>query len=245
MSRKCSFCKSTEHSACNCTSPLLLNCLAKLCEQYNYIVTNIPDGSMTKNIAIIFANNAFKQFLYQIQRHYNNILNVLVRNLRLTSRLTPYATSCLLIIDYISARTQRENLHLPIIYGCPIMTEEFFMINRIPQRFEAPELAYYKDFILYHDNLKIIMNLKFKQSIPLEIEHVFMMETEVLEDCPICMNTINASDKVMTNCNHNYCNPCFDKMVQHSRTINDKVSIKCAMCRSNITKCYKPIVSLV
>ena len=244
MTRKCSFCKSTEHAASNCTSPLLLNCLAELCERYNTILTNIPDGTMTRNEAITFTNNEFKHSLHQIQRYYNNILNVLVRNLRLTSRMTPYATSCILITNYIFMRSQITNLP-HILYGRPIMMEEFFMINRIPHRFEAPELAYYKNFILYHDNLKVIMNLKFKQSIPLEIEHVFMMETEVLEDCPICMNSINTPNKVITNCNHTYCNSCFDQMVQHTRNRNDNVSIKCALCRSNISKCYKPIVNLV
>ena len=132
------------------------------------------------------------------------------------------------------------NLH--ITYGVSIMVEEFFMINRIPHGFEALGLAYYKDFILNNDILKIILNLKFKQFVPLKIELIAMTETEVLEDCPICMTTITTSNKVTTDCNHNYCNPCFEEMVQHRRTINANSSITCALCRSKISKCYKPII---
>lgn len=246
--RKCSFCKSTNHSACKCDSPLLLNYLAELCHHYNQILSNITDCNLlTKNDAILITNNEFKQYLHQMKKYNSIVLNVLVRNLNLTLRLTQYDTSCLLITDYIVSRSQRNHRNLPISYGISLMVEEFFMINKIHLGIESPELAPYKDFILHHDILKSILNLKFRQSIPLEIENVYMMDTEVLEDCPICMNEITSSNKVITDCNHNYCNHCFDLMVHHSKSRNEDLPINCALCRSQISKCYKnkPIISLI
>ena len=241
MSRKCSHCRSTEHSACSCTSPSLLNCLAELCKAYNYILMNITDTNITQEEAIIMINQQFKQFLYDRQRYYNNILNVLVRNLKLTPRMTAFATSCYLISHYIFERRERNYRTLPILYGFPIMIQEIMMINRIPHGIESPELAQYKDFILNHDFLKILIDLKFKQFISLEIEDVIMMETEVLEDCPICMSTIDTTNKVTTSCNHNYCNTCFDQLVEHTRIKNEWDLPKCALCREIITKCYKAV----
>ena len=240
MPRKCSYCRSTEHSASNCTSPLLLNCLVELCQHFNYILNNINDVNMTQDAAIINTKNEFTQFLYHRQRYYNNTLNVLVRNLRLTVRMPSYATSCFLISQYIIERSQRARINnLPIVYGVSIMAEEFFMINRIPGGFESPELTHYKDFILNADILKIILNLKFKQFISLEIQHVYMIETEVLEDCPICMNTIARSNKVTTSCQHNYCIDCFDQMVDHAKIKNECELPRCALCRERISICYK------
>lgn len=243
--RKCSYCRSTEHNACNCTSPFLLNYLASLCENYNYILSNIQDcENITTNEAILFANQSFTQFLYQRKKNYNTTLIVLVRNLNLTSRLTQYTTACSLITDYIVSRSQM-NYRIPLInYGISIMAEENLMINRISLGVESPDLTYYKYFILNKDAIKIILN-NFKQYIQLEVEHVFMMETEDLEDCPICMNKITSLNKVRTDCNHNYCNYCFELMVQHSKTIMTNSTITCALCRTKISKCYKPIISLI
>lgn len=239
MSRKCSYCRSTEHTACNCTSPKLLNCLAGLCQDYNFILMNITDTHLTQDEAITIINQQFNELLYHRFSYYKNTLNVLVRNLKLCPRMTKYATSCLLISHYIFERSKRNYRNLPILYGFPVMVEEFFMINRIPNGIDSPELAHYKDFILNNDFLKILLNLKFKQFISLEIEHVTMMEIEVLEDCPICMTTIATSSKVTTNCNHNYCNTCFDQLVEHSRIKNESELPKCALCRERITICYK------
>lgn len=243
MTRKCSYCRSSEHSACTCTSPLLLNCLSELCQQYNYILNSISGFSTIRDEVITSTDHEFKQFLHQRQRYYNNTLNVLVRNLRLTVRMTPYATSCLLISQYIFARSQRGYTNLPILYGIPIMAQEFFMINRIYGGFESPELAHYKDFILNNDILKIILNLKFKPYVSLQTEYVYMIETEGLEDCPICMNQILTTSKVTTNCNHNYCNSCFDQLVTHAKLRNVNELPKCALCRVQISKCYKHTVN--
>ena len=241
MSRKCSYCKNTEHNASICTSPLLLNCLAELCQHFNYLVSTIPNKSMPRDEAVSYASNLFMKYIYRPD--YNNTLNVLVRNLRLSERMTPHATSCFLITNYIVERTQRNNMELPIINGIIrgvlVTVEELVMINRIPNGFESLELADYRDFMLNNDYLKSLLDIMFQHFIPLEIEHVVMMETEVLEDCPICLTTITSLNKVTTDCNHNYCNPCFERMVQHGREIS---SITCALCRKNISKCYKPII---
>jgi hypothetical protein len=243
MTRKCSCCKSIEHSACNCTSPLLLNCLAELCQMYNYILTNMTTREMTKYEAIIYTNTELMQYLQNRYRLYTHILPVLVRNLRLNSRLPRYAEACFLILQYIVDRSGRNNVNIRISDGITIIDKEYHMVNRVDGGFESPELAYYKDFILNHDILKTIIHLDMAVYISLEIEHVHMIESDVLENCPICINTIAISKKVTTNCLHSYCNTCFDNMVEYSKNKNDGKLPNCPLCRERITKCYKHTIS--
>lgn len=243
MTRKCSFCKSTDHNVCTCTSPLLLYCLAELCKMYNYIFTDMANPELTKYEAIIYTNNELMIFLNNRYRQYKHELPALVRNLKLTTRMPNYTNACILILQYIVDRTRRNNVNIRITDEISIIDKEYHMVNRVDGGFDSPELAYYKNFILNFDILKTIINLNRPTRISLEIEHVHMIETDVLDNCPICMNTIAVSKKVTTNCLHSYCNTCFDQMVEYSKNKNDGKLPNCPLCRERITKCYKHTIS--
>jgi hypothetical protein len=48
-------------------------------------------------------------------------------------------------------------------------------------------------------------------------------------ECPICYETIEKKEIIHTNCDHNYCKPCIQKvLVSHSN--------KCAICRKEVGK---------
>lgn len=54
-------------------------------------------------------------------------------------------------------------------------------------------------------------------------------------DCPICLNSHDTKEKIVTNCNHALCKPCLTNYLDHhiANTFSDKKPC-CSLCRTNI-----------
>ena len=52
-------------------------------------------------------------------------------------------------------------------------------------------------------------------------------------DCPICLNSHDAKEKITSNCNHSLCKPCLTEYFQHI-LLEDKLPF-CSLCRTSIT----------
>ena len=63
---------------------------------------------------------------------------------------------------------------------------------------------------------------------------------ELIEyECSICYeNYKNNSNKVFTNCNHEYCKSCFDRLINQSK----HGLLPCPMCRTNVTEITTTII---
>ena len=50
------------------------------------------------------------------------------------------------------------------------------------------------------------------------------------DECPICYNNLFSLKKIKTNCNHIFCNDCFDNHISH----NNNMVVACPMCRTAV-----------
>jgi hypothetical protein len=69
------------------------------------------------------------------------------------------------------------------------------------------------------------------------ISHLISLTTnEETFDCPICLNTHDSKEKLVTNCNHALCKPCLTNYLDHhiANSNSDKKPC-CSLCRTNIT----------
>jgi hypothetical protein len=94
-------------------------------------------------------------------------------------------------------------------------------------------------FYLNHHNT--VPNVRTSVSVPKKLgidSHLQQETTSVDEtfDCPICLNSHDTKEKLVTNCNHALCKPCLTNYLDHhiANTFSDKKPC-CSLCRTNIT----------
>ena len=61
--------------------------------------------------------------------------------------------------------------------------------------------------------------------------------TDLLDfECPVCVSTLPAKEKVMTGCKHSICKGCLVGCLEHQINNMDFAPPRCVMCRTNITE---------
>jgi hypothetical protein len=68
------------------------------------------------------------------------------------------------------------------------------------------------------------------------VSHLIINEDQEFFDCPICLNSHDKKEKILSNCNHVLCKPCLTNYLDHhiANTFSDKKPC-CSLCRTNIT----------
>ena len=82
-------------------------------------------------------------------------------------------------------------------------------------------------------------NLNFYPKLPIETKD-FVQELEVEEvcnrfDCPICMESHDNKEKLITNCNHKVCKTCMINFLEHHLKNNNVKKPSCSLCRTTIS----------
>ncbi len=57
-------------------------------------------------------------------------------------------------------------------------------------------------------------------------------EEETVEECAICFDNINSSERVVLNCEHQFCVTCINDYI---KKYNKQQELSCALCRKRIT----------
>ena len=60
-------------------------------------------------------------------------------------------------------------------------------------------------------------------------------------DCPICLNSKDSSEIVISNCNHDLCKPCLCNYLNHLAKTNNQTPC-CSLCRAEFTT-FKYVIS--
>jgi hypothetical protein len=85
------------------------------------------------------------------------------------------------------------------------------------------------------DRIKVMMWYYLNQEKPININYIPDPNPDPdlsIFDCPICLNPKDASDKVISNCNHAICKPCLIIYLNH--LTNNQIPC-CSLCRAEIT----------
>jgi len=104
------------------------------------------------------------------------------------------------------------------IYG-----DEYLKTNLISDSFELEELLLNR----MHEFRPPQRKFDIKTSTPTSIAKT---QTHV---CPICLDEINLTDQIITNCNHTFCNDCIQKYFKSLNSNINKPPV-CAYCRDPI-----------
>lgn len=87
-------------------------------------------------------------------------------------------------------------------------------------------------FDIYNTNLNFYPKLPIeaKDSVPVEVE-----EDCVSFNCPICIESRNNKEKLITNCNHEVCKTCMVNFLEHHIKNNPVKKPTCSLCRTTIS----------
>jgi hypothetical protein len=75
-----------------------------------------------------------------------------------------------------------------------------------------------------------------QQQIDYPLYKIEEMEKEEDSCCAVCMETKNKKERLITECNHEFCSLCIGQIIIHS--IESSKKIDCPLCRSTLT-CFK------
>jgi hypothetical protein len=101
----------------------------------------------------------------------------------------------------------------------------------------------------YYQQISINYLLSFREDIEEPLQDVanilprkFNIDTQILLsdkesmfECPICIDKVEDSKRITSNCNHDVCNSCFDNYLSTLQSSNNLKTPSCCLCRSNIT----------
>ena len=77
-------------------------------------------------------------------------------------------------------------------------------------------------------------NLNFYSKLPIEAKDS-LQEDCVNFDCPICMESRDNKEKLITNCNHEVCKTCMVNFMEHHIKNHPSKKPTCSLCRTTIS----------
>jgi hypothetical protein len=86
--------------------------------------------------------------------------------------------------------------------------------------------------MVYEPALPVTLPVKKKKAIMPIYDLSDDTEEDTVEECAICFDNINSSDRVILNCNHQFCGVCINDYI---KKYHNEIELSCALCRTKIT----------
>ena len=222
--KKCSFCRNPGHTINHCND-------SKITDLHNYIET----------IAIldIFDNN--KNYTLS----YLNSLDIPeIKVLCYLHGITYYQINAaidkifLYYIKYkfeiVSDKITNVNNTNMFNFLVELYTEILNARIEVEDKLFSPKYVYQKlSFIFYSHNIERRYFIQSKRVI--NKNQSFELNNNIEDDCPICFTPLTNENRIITDCNHNYCFGCFGQYLESIKN-NVNENPKCCFCRNKISK---------
>jgi len=216
--KKCSFCRNPGHTINHCND-------SKITDLHNYI----------ENIAILDVFNNNQNYTLS----YLNSLNIPeIKILCYLHGITYYQINAaidkifLFYIKYkfeiVSDKIVNLTNNSMFNFLVELYTEILNARIEVEDKLFSPKYVYQKlSFIFYSHNIE---RRYFIQS-----KRVINENQNQEDDCPICFAPLTNENRIITDCNHNYCFGCFGQYLESIKN-NVNENPKCCFCRSKINK---------
>lgn len=127
-----------------------------------------------------------------------------------------------------------------VVYG--VISNDVSLLRLKQDRVTILMWFYLNHSVPYNPSNNINTNTNTYNQVPKKLDISSQLQQETVSqdeksfDCPICLNSHDTKEKLVTNCNHALCKPCLTNYLDHhiANTFSDKKPC-CSLCRTNIT----------
>lgn len=234
--KKCSVCRSTEHTISNCNDPATIGLFMMYAERFSTLIRNrLLDPYFHKR-------NGYSSFIKTIQKERTNILKFCV--IQLTKDIRKRNSKCN-IKQRLSANLIYHLFRNFKLNNDPFMHDLNNSRLKINSLLFDAEQVYWLNiscgntietaFQLYARQVSNILedHRRSKQSIqfPIKVNYIEMIDLDTTTfECGICLDIHEECQQVLFDCSHSFCGNCVEKTLH--LCVETKKTPTCPMCRN-------------
>ena len=234
--RNCGFCSEPGHTLISCNHPAATYLTTKLDAVLRentgnpFPVLHWLESQPTKSIKIL----AHKNHVSHTGKKWNMIESLL--DLYYLEYQNPLwrlpKEDCARILDKLH-KLIKSVLHFQTeLVNVGILQEEQYERNALYNMAISDVFAIYTDLYTVHSGEFLDIMTNFKRQFKIELLQSTCQDNDT-EECPICYDKLNPTNRVQLNCGHAFCGDCITQILTKNKKEKSAGTLPfCAMCRS-------------